>query len=248
MTLSQRSWLVWFTLSVLLLCSSVAAAQTWTFTGSMSVERTGTGLRVTLLSNGQVLVTGGRNASGTYLASTERYSSAIETFTPTGDMKVARTGHTATLILNSHTPLDGQVLIVGGETADPGGALASAELYNPATGTFTFTGSMGTTRSQHTAVLLQNGKVLVLGGENTSHASLATAEVYDPATGFFTPTASIMITTRREFPGATLLNDGRVLVTGGECTIREPSPRIWTFYVVKRETSSCAVLQRLIRL
>ena len=129
------------------------------------------------------------------------------TFMPTGSMQFQRIGHTATLLQN------GMVLVAGGENST--GALASAEIYNPATGTFTSTGSMGTARVGHTATLLQNGMVLIAGG-NDATVDLATAEIFDPATGMFAPTNGNMETARVGHT-ATLLNDGsgRVLVAGG---------------------------------
>jgi len=129
------------------------------------------------------------------------------TFTATGSMEFPRAGHTATLLQN------GTVLITGGE--DTTGPLASAEIFNPATGMFTATGSMGTARVGHTATLLTDGTVLVTGG-NDATAALATAEVFNPSSGSFTPTTSSMETARVGHT-ATLLNDGsgRVLVAGG---------------------------------
>jgi large repetitive protein len=130
------------------------------------------------------------------------------TFTPTGSMQTAREGHTATLLQ------DGTVLIVGGDNST--GFLASAEIYNPATGMFTPTaGTMETARFGHTATLLTDGTVLVAGGLQPAGV-LASAEIFDPATGMFTPTSGSMETARAGHT-ATLLNDGsgRVLVAGG---------------------------------
>lgn len=69
--------------------------------------------------------------------------------------------------------------------------LFSAVALAQSPGTFTTTGSMNTARSQHTATLLANGKVLVTGGFSSAFGnSLANAELYDPSTGAFTPTAT----------------------------------------------------------
>ena len=119
-------------------------------------------------------------------------------------MTTGRAYHTATLLPN------GKVLVAGG--LDSGwNVTTSAELYDPATGTWTATGSMTTARYLHTATLLPNGKVLVAGGYNGS--ILSSAELYDPATGTWTTNGAM--TTAREYHTATLLPNGKVLVAGG---------------------------------
>jgi N-acetylneuraminic acid mutarotase len=181
-----------------------AGSGTWTTTGSMSTTREAH--TMTLLQNRQVLVAGGFDIYQDILASAELYNPATGTWTLTGSLNVARYDATATLLPN------GQVLVAGGEAFDAYGvniiALASAELYNPATGTWTLTGSLNVARYDHSATLLQNGQVLVAGGYG-----LASAELYNPATGQWTLTGSMNMA--RDGAPATLLSNGQVLVAGG---------------------------------
>src|SRR6266513_6182385 len=100
-------------------------------------------------------------------------------FVITGSLATARTNTTATLLPN------GKVLVAGGTNIDSN--LASAELYDPASGSWTATGSLGTARQGHTATLLPNGKVLVAGG-GSSNGILTSAELYDPASGTWSAT------------------------------------------------------------
>ena len=144
-------------------------------------------------------------------------------FKATGSMYGARYGHTATLLNN------GEVLVTGGSAGGPprGGPpgpptlLATAELFDPTSGTFTGTGSMSIVRIGHTATLLKNGKVLVTGGgpfpvqNGIPPYALASAELFDPTSGTFTPTTGSMSVGRYGHT-ATLLNNGTVLVTGGD--------------------------------
>ena len=127
------------------------------------------------------------------------------TFIGTGALGTAREFHTATLLSN------GKVLVAGGFGAS--GFLASAELYDPANGTWSGTGALATAREFHTATLLPNGKVLVAGGIGAGGV-LASAELYDPTTGTWSATGSLNYA--RGDHTATLLPNGKVLVAGGK--------------------------------
>ena len=103
----------------------------------------------------------------------------------TGSMSTARWLHTATLLP------DGKVLVAGGQEASSEAAIATAELYDPATGTWNSTGSMNEARWSPTATLLPDGKVLVAGGGLRVAVVTASAELYDPATGTWSYTGSM---------------------------------------------------------
>jgi WD40 repeat protein len=127
-------------------------------------------------------------------------------FQATNSMASSRFAHAATLLNN------GKVLVTGGLDAS-GNTQASAEIYDPTSGSFSSTGSMGTARQSHTATLLSSGKVLVTGGLDSTQNPLATAEIYDTSLGTFSPAPGNMQIARASHT-ATLLNSGKVLIAG----------------------------------
>ena len=181
---------------------------TWAVTGSMTEPRHGHS--ATLLPDGTVLVAGGYD--GQRLASAELYDPVSGTWTTTGSLPEPFVGHTDILLPN------GTVLIAGGDVPSGPGAVGSAHaaLYDPTAGTWTAIASMGTPRLGHSAVLLHDGRVLVMGGQvngGDRSDTFASAEVFDPDTRTWAAVADMM--QARSGHTATLLPDGRVLVAGG---------------------------------
>jgi N-acetylneuraminic acid mutarotase len=185
----------------------------------------------TLSQNGEVLVAGGYNANETnpYLTSADLYNPATGTWTTTGSMQTARIYHTMNLLNN------GQVLVAGGYNVSPTtiNILASAELYNPATGLWTQTGNLQTPTTGAASVLLASSQVLVAAGENYNN-SLTTAELFNPTSGTWTLTGSLHAA--RNQNTATLLANGQVLVAGGQngtsfvaaAELYNPTTATWT--------------------
>src|SRR5262245_261677 len=119
-----------------------------------------------------------------------------QVFVPTGRMTRSRILHSATLLQ------DGRVLIAGGDST------ASAEIYDPDSGTFAETGAMASVRYSHSAVLLRDGRVLMVGCRPSACPS--NAELYNPGTGQFTATGSM--SDAQTVGAAVLLRNGKVLV------------------------------------
>jgi hypothetical protein len=129
------------------------------------------------------------------------------TFVRASDMTMARSQHTATLLLN------GAVLITGGAIGDLGAtAVTNTEIFDPVTGTFMRAAGMSAARRMHSATLLPNGRVLIAGGYDVDRA-LRSAEVYDPASDTFMATGDMVWA--RGGHDAILLANGTVLMLGG---------------------------------
>jgi hypothetical protein len=183
------------------------ASGTWRATGNLNVARHNH--MATSLQNGMVLVAGGLDDVNHIQRSAELYDPLTETWTVTGSLNTGRWDLAAapsTLLPN------GTVLVEGGfgRLSMP---LASAEVYDLASGTWSVTGNLNTARGDHTATLLPNGMVLVAGGEDSNFDATADAELYDPATGTWTPTGSLI--EAHTSHTATLLPNGMVLLASG---------------------------------
>jgi uncharacterized repeat protein (TIGR01451 family) len=207
---------------------------TWGSAGSLATARSGAA--AVRLPNGKVLVAGGDPqglVNEPVLTSTELYNPDTNSWSAGASMAESRASLTLTLLGN------GKVLAAGGyesSSLDGVQAVASAELYDPGTNTWSPADSMAVPRFLHTATLLPDGKVLVTGGSNVDALSLQSAEIYDPLTNEWT-TVTPMIA-RRIGHTATLLPDGRVLVAGGHilvakinlasAEIYDPGTNTWT--------------------
>jgi hypothetical protein len=202
-----------------------ATAGSFTDAAPLLAGRQG-GHTATLLRNGKVLLVGGWGAStatgSATLTSAELFDPTAGTFTSTGALATGRHSHTASMLP------DGRVLIVGGWSgsvttggAHTGKPVATAEVYNVATGTFSAAGSLANARFRHAAATLPDGKILIAGGSDSADPStqtaeprpLASVELYDPAAGSLSPGPSM--TMPRVGPTATVLGSGKVLLVGG---------------------------------
>lgn len=185
---------------------------TFSATGSMASARRGN-LPAVLLEDGRVLVSGGENAAGS-LATAELFDPESGTFSPAANsMTDPRTDGMAVRLGDGKVLVAGGVNIVGGSTA---AWLASADLFDPASDTFTQTGSLADPKVFATITRLDDGRVLVAGGgtDSGSGYSTSTTEIYDPEAGTFSAGPSMGQT--RTSQAAALLDDGRVLIAGGE--------------------------------
>jgi N-acetylneuraminic acid mutarotase len=186
----------------------------WSLTDSLKTKRY---LHtMTLLQNGKVLITGGAYASGNrfyHLRSCELYDPVTSRWTVINQMNYARAGHTATLLSN------GKVLVTGGLYFDGSNDiyLRSCELYDPVADQWVLTDSMSVRRKDHTATLLPNGNVLVVGGHYAItypyDTYLMSCELFNANTESWTVTDSL--STPLAGQRSVILSNGNILVAGG---------------------------------
>jgi N-acetylneuraminic acid mutarotase len=184
--------------------------ETWVFTDSLITKRAFY-LTVSLLNDGNVLVTGGHAYSDDFrysmiLNNCEIYNAGMGIWRTTDTLKIARTLHTATVLL------DGRVLVAGGYGNNQK-FLNSCEIYDPTTGEWAFVDSLNIARRGHSATLLPNGKVLVAGGRNDPYSWLRSCEVYDPQSNTWTLVDSMIFP--REGHSGILVLDSLILFSGG---------------------------------
>jgi hypothetical protein len=210
---------------------------TWHETGSLNAPRDE--FAAEALLDGRAVVTAGVNDAGVSYSSTKIFDPVKGSWSASGLLSVARTDP-AYAVLS-----DGRLLVAGGEYMDESrsNVLASAEIYDPATGHWSNTGSMHTTRVSAQAVTLSDGRVLVVGGiaadtlsgtNPSSPQPVASAEIWDPTTGAWS-SAGTLAQARSEFV-LVALKDGSALVAGGFGTPGavataeryEPSTNSWT--------------------
>src|ERR1019366_6338398 len=182
--------------------------------GRMAAARMG--FSATTLTNGNILVAGGQDNLGNVLDTAELYDPAAAKFIAVNNtMSDRRMFHSATLLLS------GKVLVAGGATNLSGDTTSSADIYDPASNSFTpATFPMDHQRAAHSATLFTSGplagKVLITGGVGGSsfYFKDSSAEIYDPASQQFILLSSFM-NEPRSLHTATLFDDGSVLLAGG---------------------------------
>ncbi|PYK75205.1 MAG: hypothetical protein DME39_04775, partial [Verrucomicrobia bacterium] len=175
---------------------------------SLVVPRTGH--VATALSDGRILITGGRDNAGNLVAASEIFDPQTQTSAASATLATARVDHSATVLV------DGRVLVAGG--TGNSGPLSSAEIFdpaNPGAGFQVVASPMTSARTHHTATVLNNGTVLFAGGETGG-----TAEIFDPTTQAFTPTLWNLQVARSGHT-ATLFTDNSVLLAGGNTITME---------------------------
>ena len=203
------------------------ATNKFTLTPKMTTARSGH--VAVLLNDGKILLAGGVGTGWTFLASAEIYDPATNTFTATGAMTTARESHTITLLK------DGRVLIIGGHQGRRAAITiySSCEIYNPVNGTFASAGNLIVKRHKHDAVLLADGRVLIVGGsdERDGAGAYRNAEIYNPTNKTFAAVSN-MNASRYKLQGtAILLKNDKVLIAGGanRAEVFDPTTNTFSF-------------------
>ncbi len=221
-----------------------ATTGTWSAVGNPLVARGGGAFGVAL-ADGRVLLAGGWNGSQPFsdniLGSAELYNPATQTFTATGSMLAPRYGATGILLA------DGRVLVAGGQTTGTSSVLKTTELFDPASGTFSPGPVLLVAESRPQLGLLPTGEVLVAGN------GTGKMEILNVSTN--TTSGPWNQSVARQNFGATMLQDGRMLIVGGypgngiysmQAEIFDPATKVSTLVgnlSVARQLMSLVVLQ-----
>ncbi|WP_187345264.1 kelch repeat-containing protein [Cystobacter ferrugineus] len=178
--------------------------RTWSAVGApFAAHRGHTASR---LPDGRVLVAGGAKSGSASVE--ELYDPAQGQWSRTGLMSTVRYDHAAVTLYN------GKVLVAGGSTSEGSGpVLATAELYDPATGQWSATAPLNTARRNHTLSLLPDGLVVAAGGVGADGVPLSSVEYYDALYARWLPAPSM--STGRTAHTATVLDNGNLLIVGG---------------------------------
>jgi hypothetical protein len=174
------------------------------------------GHTATLLKDGRVLIAGGTDVHGVATARSELFDPKANRWIRAGNMNRARAAHAAALLA------DGNVLVSGGQTGlsiFPIQVLSNAEIYHPATNSWTAVAAMNAPRRMHSSIRLHDGRVLVVGGTNLAPGSPLPAAQEEQAEIYHAQLDRWLIAGTGLPPlsgeAATLMPDGSVLVTGG---------------------------------
>lgn len=214
------------------------ATNQWTFTGSLNTAR-----RYPVqaeLINGQVLVATGSSGPPTctrYLSSAELYNPATGQWSYTGSTLVPRESASAIRLA------DGRVLLAGGYNG--GGSTCTdtdpvdTEIYDPATGQWSYAGNLPHGWLGGTIVLLPDHRVLMVDGWQHGSGNFAEAVIFDPATGQWSEAAQPALA--RSGAAATVLPDGKVLVSQGgqlQSEIYDPAANTWSLDATTLDTNN----------
>ncbi len=178
----------------------------WTSTSVMRHQRSSHASA--LLNDGRVLVVGGFDNEIRTLASAEIYDPDTRAWSQAANMIETRSFPTASVLQ------DGRVLVTGGSHtgAGPAAMRKTAEIYDPKTDTWTSAGQFAINRAGHSATVLRDGRVLVVGGAGAA-ATIGLAEIYDPMQNIWSPAGNLALA--RTDHSAAIMSDGRVIVAGG---------------------------------
>ncbi len=189
---------------VLFLTASIPPVSTGTWQTWDNMGDVRAGAAAVLLQDGQVLIIGGTSANGP-VASADLFGTD-GVFSAAAAMQTPRSGHTATVLS------DGRVLVTGGTTSG-GGAVNTAEIYDPSANSWSAPATTVDARAGHTASLLSDGRVLLVGGHDSAGNALSSLEIFDPASGKFSSAGTMSVP--RMNHAAASLGDGRVFMIGG---------------------------------